>query len=77
MRRSEDNIFDNYEKKSVKGAGHIVAAVICFLIVISMICVVSWLNVSMEVESGVVPEFEIALDEGRYDDALQLYRQVG
>ena len=76
MRRTEDNIFDNYEKKSVKSAGHIVAAIICFAIVISMICVVSWLNVSMEVESGVVPEFEIALDEGRYDDALQLYRQV-
>ena len=76
MRRSEDNIFDNYEKKSVKGAGHIVAAVLCFAVIVSMICVVGWLNSSMKIESGVVPDFEIAIDEGRYPDALMLYRSV-
>ncbi len=76
MRRSEDNIFDNYERKSVRNIGHFIAASVCFLLMASMITVVFWLNASMEVEAGVVPEFEAALAEGRYDEALQLYRQV-
>lgn len=76
MRRTEDNIFDNYEKKSVKGAGHIIAAVLCFTVILSMVIVLSWLNSSMKIESGVVPDFQAALDEGRYTDALMLYRSV-
>ena len=76
MRRVEDNIFDNYEKKSVKGAGHIIAAALCFLVILSMIIVISWLDSSMKIESGVVPDFQAALDEGRYSDALMLYRSV-
>lgn len=76
MRRLEDNIFDNYEKKSVKGAGHIVAAIVCLCSIAFMIGVLFWLNASMEVESGVVPDFQQAIDEGRYSDALALYREV-
>ncbi len=76
MRRVEDNIFDNYEKKSVKGAGHIIAVVACMICIAAMIGVVFWLNASMKIESGVVPDFEAAIDEGRYEDALMLYRQV-
>ncbi|MBR1797101.1 MAG: hypothetical protein IJ757_03690 [Clostridiales bacterium] len=76
MRRSEDNIFDNYEKRSVNGAGYIVAACFCMAAVIGMIIVVFWLNSSLKAESDIVPDFEIAIDEGRYDDALQMYRQI-
>ena len=76
MRRVEDNIFDNYEKKSVKGTGHIIAAVACMVAIASMVAVLFWLNQSMEIEAGVVPDFETAIDEGRYTDALMLYRDV-
>ncbi len=76
MRRVEDNIFDNYEKKSVKSAGHLIAAIACLVVIVAMIGVVFWLNQSMEIESGVVPDFVAAMDEGRYTDALNLYRDV-
>ena len=76
MRRVEDNIFDNYEKKAVKGTGHIAAAIVCIVSVFAMVCVLFWLNASMRIESGVVPDFQQAIDEGRYTDALMLYRQV-
>lgn len=76
MRRTEDSIFDNYEKKSVKSAGHIIAAVLCMAVIAVMIGVVFWLNQSMEIEAGVVPDFVAAMDEGRYSDALNLYRAV-
>lgn len=76
MRRTEDNIFDNYEKKSVTGIGHIIAVAVCLIAFTSMIGVLFWLNLSLETESGVVPEFEEAIDQGRYSEALMLYRQV-
>ena len=64
MRRTEDNIFDNYEKKSVTGIGHIIAVAVCLIAFTSMIGVLFWLNLSLETESGVVPEFEEAIDQG-------------
>ncbi|MCQ2516300.1 MAG: hypothetical protein MJ094_05505 [Saccharofermentans sp.] len=76
MKRIEDNIFDNYEKKSQLPLGHIVAAIICGLTIISMITVVAWLNSTTRQADSVIPEFSRALDESRYDDALGMYRRI-
>ena len=76
MKRTEDNIFDNYERKSRKGAGHIAAAIVCGVTIVALIGVVLWINSTLQIESGVVPDFQAAMDEGRYADALDIYRNV-
>ena len=76
MKRTEDNIFDNYERKSRKGAGHIAAAIVCGVTIGALIGVVLWINSTLQIESGVVPDFQAAMDEGRYADALDIYRNV-
>lgn len=76
MRRTEDNIFDNYEKRSGKSTGHIIASVICIAMIIAMLSVLLWINSSLKIESGVVPDFQLAIDEARYSDALDIYRSV-
>lgn len=76
MRRVEDNIFDNYEKKSKLPVGHIVAALVCALTIIFMLSTVIWLNNSIKQSESVIPEFSRALDESRYDDALSMYRDI-
>ena len=76
MKRTEDNIFDNYEKKSRKGAGHIASAIVCGVMIVAIIGVLVWINSTLKIESGVVPDFQAAMDEGRYTDALDIYRSV-
>jgi hypothetical protein len=76
VRRTEDNIFDNYEKKSRKGAGHFASAVVCGVMIAAIIGVLLWINSTLQIESGVVPDFQAAMDEGRYNDALDIYRNV-
>lgn len=76
MRRQEDNIFDNFEKKGKGQNGHIIAAAACILAVAFMIGVVFRINTSIDDEEGVIPDFASAMDEGRYSDALSIYREM-
>ena len=76
MNRSSVSIFDMYEQKNRPAKGYTVAAVICLVMVFVIIGVSVWIKTTNKQEESVLPEFVAALDQGRYDDALQIYRDI-
>lgn len=76
MRRTEDSIFDNYEKKAGDGRKHNIAAAVCgAMLLLSLIVFVYIGNLKSE-RDAVMPEFTAALEDGDYEKALSLYRNV-
>lgn len=76
MSISSSNIFDNYDRNKRKGSGHIVAAILCFVLIIVLLVTSFWIDKIHQKEESILPEFIAALDAGDYDKALQMYRSV-
>jgi len=76
LRDKPNSIYDSYNTGSAPSKGHIAAVVACALMLCVMIFSVISINASLSEESSVLPEFEQAIDEGRYEDALEMYRTI-
>ena len=76
MKRIEDSIFDNYEKKAEDGRKHTIAAVVCAAALLLSVIVFVYIGNIKSRRDVVMPEFNAALEDGDYDKALMLYRDV-
>lgn len=76
MNYSQSSIFDAYERKNKKNWGNLIAAILCVVIISTFAATVIWLNIIHKEEESTLPSFIAALDEGRYNDALELYRHT-
>ncbi|MCQ2528755.1 MAG: hypothetical protein MJ108_06525 [Saccharofermentans sp.] len=76
MNFGQNSIFDSYERKAKKDWGNLIAAILCLVVVAMLTATVVWLNIVHKEEETIIPEFILALDEGRYDDALEMYRHT-
>lgn len=62
------------EIKNTKGYN--IAAVLCAVMIIALLITTVVLGSKNAYELETVPSFELAIDEGRYSDALELYRGI-
>ena len=62
------------EIKNTKGYN--IAAVLCAVMIIALLITTVVLGSKNAYELETVPSFELAIDEGRYSDALDIYRGV-
>lgn len=76
MSFTQNNIFDAYEKKSKKKWGNTIASILCIVVIFALLVSLVWINITQKEEESIIPEFIAALDEGRYDDALEMYRHT-
>ena len=76
MSFSQNSIFDAYERKAKKNWGNLIASVLCLVVLTLLLSSLIWLNVTHKEEESIIPEFILALDEGRYADALEMYRNT-
>ena len=58
------------------GIGYTVAAVLCAVALIALGIVTLFIGRKTAYEMDTVPNFEKAIDEGRYTDALDIYRGI-
>ena len=70
MKRIEDSIFDNYEKKAEDGRKHTIAAVVCAAALLLSVIVFVYIGNIKSRRDVVMPEFNAALEDGDYDKAL-------
>lgn len=76
MRRSYVSIYDSSEPDRRANKGYTVAALICLMMIFVIVGVSIWIKTTNRQEESVLPDFVTALDQGRYEDALKIYRDV-
>ena len=76
MYRSGIRIIDSYEQEKRPDRGYTAAALICLVLIFVIVGVSIWIKTTNRQEQSVLPDFVAALDQGRYEDALKIYRDV-
>lgn len=76
MYRSGIRIIDCYEQEKRPDRGYTAAALICLVLIFVIVGVSIWIKTTNRQEQSVLPDFVAALDQGRYEDALKIYRDV-
>ncbi|MBO7451624.1 MAG: hypothetical protein J6U54_14770 [Clostridiales bacterium] len=77
MRNSiTENIFENAGKKGSVSILYWISLVLCVSVLLFSVGVFIFLDRSKESKESIIPQFEAALNDGRYDDALSMYREI-
>lgn len=76
MKTSTYNIFDQVREKEPLDIFYRLIVVLCAIVLGFAIFTVFWINRNKESHAQILPSFSEALDEGRYKEALEIYRGV-
>ncbi len=77
MRKSAtENIFETVSRKKPVSFMYRLSIGMCIAVLLFSVVVFVYINRSKESEASIIPSFETALNEGRYDDALSMYREL-
>ena len=77
MRKSvTENIFETVSRKKPVSFMYRLSIGMCIAVLLFSVVVFVYINRSKESEASIIPSFETALNEGRYDDALSMYREL-
>lgn len=77
MRKSiTDNIFETVSNKKPVSFLYWVSIGLCVAVLLFSVFVFVYIDKSKESKASIIPAFEEALNEGRYEDALEMYRKL-